>query len=662
MPLRDRLPAAVPWLLALALVTLALKAPALGLWFHSPDDWISLDTGAQVAEGDLAAVGRLFTEDIGRRSSRPVPYLLWAANWRAFGPWAPGYYATNIALNLASGLLIWLLAHRLGRSPAAASLAALWFLLNPITNQGTAFLSARDDELATLFVLLAVTAWPRARGSWPGVLGICALALLAVFSKATALALPLLLLLVDGAELGRRQAMQPRRMLRLYGPVALSLLLFVPALGLLLSGHRGIGGSPAALPQVALLSLAGWLTPHGVGSGLPGALGDALRLGLLGLALGAGRRPKVLLLGGLWVLANLLIPLPMLLGEPGSVLHEGRYLLLPSVGISLVIAAAAPRSPRLLWAASGLTVLCFALFVTPRFGTARTGAPAFVQAARAVAADLPPGGRLLVALQRVDQGLTSLVSSRVFPRLVPELGDRRPLLLRSGGGALFEPLPPGPHGGAALGPLPGDVDLDALDPARDRLLLDVFRRDSPSAPPGAAFGLVALPLPPPQPGADLRWDPAHWSALPPGSEPLRPHRDLPFHQLTGALSEPLPRLPALLQSPPLDLRPAEHCAVELDLVIRPRRPPHAPPLPQTRPLLPEPCFAALLWSESEDWADPWDRFVLLPACSGGPVRARLDTSPAWRASGRIRRLAVLPASVAGEAELRGVVLEGCSGE
>lgn len=692
------------WLILLLAAAAAVKAPSLGLWFHSPDDWISLDTGQKLAGFDGGAFARLFTEDTGRRSGRPVPYLLWGLNWAAFGTWAPGYYATNLALNLAAGALLWIVAWRGTKSAVAAAVATSWFLFNGATNQGVYFLSARDDDLVTLFFLAAVVAWPTAQKSRRGRIGVGLLCALAIFSKATGLALPAVLVVLDVLALGPRAALQPKRAIRVYAAPLAAVLLFLPALvGLVGANSRMLGagaqeGGPAGVLRVLGLTLSSSLLPFAsTYRFLPPIVIDVLRLVLVlvagGLAwkarAGAGRLAA---LGGAWLLINLVIPFPFLLSGRNVHVEEGRYLLLPSVGLALVLAAAVGRAPRgwrrgLALGAVGLTIACYALFQTPRFLDDRTAAPSFRAAARAVAAELPTDGRLWVAAKRLDQGLTGLISSSVFPEFVPELGDRRPFVFVEGGQQAFVPVPPGRHGGAALAAADRPLSLDTLDPARDALLLDVFRRPAPYDAPTAAWGRAALPLPPPRRAPPLEvsftgptdWTYGQLALLPDEPSPVRwtpsmqptptglrldTRFPLMFHELTGALAQPPFFLPAVLQSPPVELPAPAYCAVEIDVVITSYMAQDARPQPLTAPLMPTPCFAALLWTDGEEFADPFDRFILLPACTsrgGETITARLDTSPSWRTTGTVRRLGLMPASVPGEVEVRGLRLLPCGG-
>lgn len=691
----------VRWLLALLAAAAAVKAPALGLWFHSPDDWISLDTGQKLAALDGGALTRLFTEDTGRRSGRPVPFLLWGLDWALFKTWAPGYYGTNLAINLVSGGLVWMLAWRGTKDAAAAAVALAWFLFNGATNQGIYFLSARDDDLVTLFCLAAVVAWPRARGSTRGCIGVGVLTALAVFSKATGLVLPALLVLVDVLELGPRAALQPRRAIRAYAAPGLAILVFLPVLvGLMSSNSRMLSagaqqGGPGGVVKVVQLTLSSTLLPFASSYRfLPPIATDLLRLLLVVIAGGLALRQRqaagrLAALGGAWLAVNLVIPFPFLLSGRNVHVEEGRYLLLPSVGVALLLAAAVGTTPsvgrrRLAASAVGLTVLAYALFQTPRFLDDRTAAPSFRDAARAVAADLPPDGQLWVATKRVDQGLTGLISSSVFPSFVPELGARRPLVFTEGGTQAFVPEPPGPHGGAALAASDRILDLDAFDPTRDAILLDLFSRPAPYDAPAAAWGRAALPLPPLRPapawGVDFPapgWSYGQLALLPDEPSPVqwtpsaRPgptglvvdtRFPLMFHELTGALAQPPFFLPAVLEGPPVELPTAGYCAVEVDVAIRSRMGRDARPQPLTRPLMPTPCFAALLWTDGASFDDPFDRFVLLPACTdpgGETLTARLDTSPSWRTTGTARKLALMPASVPGEVEVRGLRLIPC---
>jgi hypothetical protein len=120
---------------------------------------------------------------------RPVVALSFAANYWVFGGSPRGYGWTNLALAIASGLAIFLLARSLGLSDGGSLLAAaLWILNFHGINMAVLWLSGRTALLLGLFGVLAGVATARNRLVWA-----CLFALLAMLSKEEGVLLPIAL-------------------------------------------------------------------------------------------------------------------------------------------------------------------------------------------------------------------------------------------------------------------------------------------------------------------------------------------------------------------------------------------------------------------------------------------------------------------------------------
>jgi protein O-mannosyl-transferase len=199
-PLSDA-PAPAPsrWLTALLCFGLSLAVygtAALGASFLSFDDNFYFGPDNPEFAGGVGAVF-----DPGRPIANaflPVAHLsLWLDY--AFSGTAPFWPHLHAALlhGLAAFVLVRLLL-RLGASRAVAHVAGALFAVHPALAESVAWVSGRKDLLSGLFVFAALhqtVAFAKAPRRWRA-LGVAVLAALAMYSKATAVVLPLLAVLV----------------------------------------------------------------------------------------------------------------------------------------------------------------------------------------------------------------------------------------------------------------------------------------------------------------------------------------------------------------------------------------------------------------------------------------------------------------------------------
>lgn len=156
------------WLLGAAIVlTAALYAGRFGGYWLG-DDFANLHTYSGWAEqGRLWSETWLrFSQGISAEGSayRPLSILSLSANYALAGSWYPGWFAINLLVHLANGVLIWLLLGRLSMvcgntRGVGAALAASLFLLCPVLAEGVYWVSARADGWVTLLTLSALLFW-----------------------------------------------------------------------------------------------------------------------------------------------------------------------------------------------------------------------------------------------------------------------------------------------------------------------------------------------------------------------------------------------------------------------------------------------------------------------------------------------------------------------
>jgi tetratricopeptide (TPR) repeat protein len=259
-------------LLAPCVVALVSHAPSVRNGFVNWDDPMYL-LGNELARDPLAhpPVDVLRSRGIGY----PIPatLLLYGAESAAFessgrfGLDAGGFHAVSLGMHALAVLLLGWVARRLGASALGAAAAAAIFAAHPLGVEPVAWVTGQKDLLAALFGLGAIAIRAGPRGDSAGRSIACAaLAVLAMASKPSAVAVPAILLGVDLAL----QRPIGRRAIALYGALA---ALALADIGLALAGHESRGVSPTGGFGAASLAVAGWtyalqlghaVWPHGL--------------------------------------------------------------------------------------------------------------------------------------------------------------------------------------------------------------------------------------------------------------------------------------------------------------------------------------------------------------------------------------------------------------
>ena len=319
------------------LLAALLWAPSLLGDFVYDDHYLIVDNPVVRSSDQVAAA---FTRDYyGQRDPqrglgyyRPITLLSHWLDWSIWGANPFGHHLTSLLLHLLATALLYLFVVETFGRPPLALLTATIFALHPTKAASVAFVSARVDLLAAVFVLAALLCATRNRWGPP------AFYALGLLSKEMAVTLPALLFwrLRDQAR-------------RKWLASLVSMGVVLVAIALLrwaVLGHLSRQGAPLLdlSPHVPFLLLGDhlrnlMLPPLGILlepplSRLPWLLNFAC-LALYGLALARLPDRRVAGWGAVWLVTHL--PILGLVGLETVV--DDRFLYLPSIGFSLVAAA-----------------------------------------------------------------------------------------------------------------------------------------------------------------------------------------------------------------------------------------------------------------------------------------------------------------------------------
>jgi Tfp pilus assembly protein PilF len=361
----------------LVVATVALFAPVRGFGFVEYDDPVYVTQNPHLAAG-LSREGLRWA--VGPYETNWIP-LTWSSllvDHALYDLEPGGYHLTNLALHLASVLvLFWTLSAMTG-APGRSAFVAAVFAWHPLHVESVAWVAERKDVLAGLFWMLTLAAWTgyaRRPGGlrYAGAVGLLAIGLLA---KALAVTLPFALLLLDFWPLrrltdaaGRLEPTRVRRAVLEKLPM-LPIVAAISAVTWIVQRDRGAMSSleliplplrleNAAVSCVAYLRDAFW--PRGLAAFYPYPdavpatrwLGAAVLLGgVTAAALASWRRRPWFTVGWLWYLGTLV---PMIgLVQVGMQSRADRYTYVPLIGIAILVAWGAEALRKRLGAPLGV--------------------------------------------------------------------------------------------------------------------------------------------------------------------------------------------------------------------------------------------------------------------------------------------------------------------
>ena len=371
---------------AICALTLLIHAPALRNGFVEYDDPEYVTRNAMVRDGlTWPGVRWAFTKPLmGNR--HPLTALSHMLDVTLYGlrPW--GHHLTSVLLHAANAALLFLLLQRTTGAAARSAGVALLFAWHPIHVESVAWVAERKNVLCGFFFLLSTLSYARwaASRSRRDAAGSLAFFACALLSKAVAVVLPALLLVLDGWPLRRLDRSTSARCLAEKAPYLLLALAF-GGLAVLVqhaSGAMGVTPGPrfglrlgnAVVSYVSYLDHALWpkglsvFYPHPMDA-IPAALiaySLALLILITALAIRSARSRPCLLAGWCWYLVAMLPTAGLL--QVGAKAMADRYAYLPLIGIFVMAVWGACEGARALssgrssvMAAAVLAPVCLAL-------------------------------------------------------------------------------------------------------------------------------------------------------------------------------------------------------------------------------------------------------------------------------------------------------------
>jgi protein O-mannosyl-transferase len=349
------------WLAALVgLLALAVFLPAVRYDFVMLDDGGFVYENPHVISGlSLANIRWAFTA-VHEQWWLPFLWISFMADATLFGPGPAGFHLTNLLLHAANAALLFWVLVRLTRSSGPAFFIAALFALHPLRVESVAWITERKDVLSGFFFFLALLAHIRAveRPSPARRATLFFLMLAGLLSKATALVLPPILLLLDFWPLRRAGLRFDRAAWTQWRPLVLEKtgLFVLAALFVFINLHTHVSatGQSAAASWLHRLALVApdylryvglFFWPARLCSHYPAhdtlarplAFAAAAGLALLtGAFLRTSKKSPWQLVGWLWFLVALF---PMVRGIRFDPMfsHADRYTYLAGIGLSILL-------------------------------------------------------------------------------------------------------------------------------------------------------------------------------------------------------------------------------------------------------------------------------------------------------------------------------------
>jgi len=190
---------------ALAVATIAVYSPVLGLGFVKWDDQHYVTGNSHVRNGLNWNTVRWAFTSTEASNWHPLTWLSHALDYQLFALNAGGHHLDSMALHAVNAVLLFAVLAWVTKRAGPSLLVAALFALHPINVESVAWVAERKNVLSTLFFFLAIAAyaWYAHKPGWRRYVLVGAMFAAGLMAKPMVITLPFVLLLLDYWPLGR---------------------------------------------------------------------------------------------------------------------------------------------------------------------------------------------------------------------------------------------------------------------------------------------------------------------------------------------------------------------------------------------------------------------------------------------------------------------------
>ena len=190
-------------LLICILATIIVFLPSLFNGWVNWDDPDFVYNNPLIKDVSFQGIRNIFKTNHTIGAFIPVILLSWMVDYSIWGLNPMGFHITNLVIHLINVILLFFLVNKLTKKPWIILVTTLLFGIHPMRVEAVAWVTARKDLLYTLFCLLSLITYTSYILKSPNnkkynyyILSLCCF-VLALFSKGTAVILPLILFVFD---------------------------------------------------------------------------------------------------------------------------------------------------------------------------------------------------------------------------------------------------------------------------------------------------------------------------------------------------------------------------------------------------------------------------------------------------------------------------------